>query len=488
MSGRYSNKTCYDCGIIRPVLFMRRDSRTVTGKIGGGVSGNPFAGSSKKIRGSIRVSSARKTVGTKEVWVCDENDACYDPKYYEKKAKLAAEEKAITELKTEMLATIKQTISNSTENELDAAKNKFLESYTSSLRTLNLGPFQRYLSSRYVESELEKLSIDKIFADGEFDKDKLLENLNDPLSLIGCLSFVIPLGSFIFAVIVEPFFGTENWRYIFIISLFTLIPILIFRKILKLIQKTIKTPKFREHSETLSRIKSDLDTQINNVINIADRIRYRAYDDVRIAHEGKPFFDDAIVSVFPRGLPSLPPKDEKNGDDVSIKNAIEKIAESEDALSLITWILAEKVMHADGVVDQSEQEWFQSEFELDASEMEIANTVAVHPKALHFSTIIFNKLFPRHPKKRELLINNLLAIATADGELAPKENKLIRQISKLIKMKDENYQVMVDSMTKKMDNNNSKSDKNAPPFLLVEDIINEAEEMGDLDVSDLDDI
>jgi hypothetical protein len=77
---------------------MRRESRKVKGKIGGGFSGNPFA---KNVKRSIRVSSARKTVRTKEVWVCGHRAACDDPDYYDRiyaaeveKARKVAEQEA----------------------------------------------------------------------------------------------------------------------------------------------------------------------------------------------------------------------------------------------------------------------------------------------------------------------------------------------------------------------------------------------------------
>jgi uncharacterized tellurite resistance protein B-like protein len=157
-----------------------------------------------------------------------------------------------------------------------------------------------------------------------------------------------------------------------------------------------------------------------------------------------------------------------------LKDAVAQIIESEDVLNLITWILAERVIHADGVIDKSEQEWFQSELDLNDSDMRYAAVVANDPKALQLAVLMFNKLFPRHPKKRELLINNLFAIAVVDGELAVEEETVIRKIATMIKMKEETYQSIFDAMR-------GKTGESNPSILLAEDIFDELDDLGDFE-------
>ena len=186
----------------------------------------------------------------------------------------------------------------------------------------------------------------------------------------------------------------------------------------------------------------------------------------------KPTLESEVEKV-PSARVSTRVNSEENSNSV-LKDAVAQIVESEDVLSLTTWILAKRVVQADGVIDESEEEWLQSELDLDASDIKNAEVVANDPKALQLAVLMFNKLFPRHPKKRELLINNLFALAVADGELAVDEEAVIRKIATMIKMKDETYQSMLDAMRVKTGESN-------PSILLADDIFDELEDLGDFE-------
>ena len=78
--GTYSNHSCHICSIKRPAnLMIRTKISQKSGSSGFGVSFNPHR---KK---SIRVSAPRNYYRTRTVWVCNDEKAHNNPKYYEEK-------------------------------------------------------------------------------------------------------------------------------------------------------------------------------------------------------------------------------------------------------------------------------------------------------------------------------------------------------------------------------------------------------------------
>lgn len=497
MTGKYANKTCVDCGIMRPANLMRRVSREFTGRIGAGISGSPFAGSSKKTWGSIRVSSGRKTVRSREVWVCGEKAACGDPDFYRRRAGLEAtkkQEQKIDDLKNEMLNSIK--VNNDLmELRLSQSKEKLLSNFKSTHSKIELKAKQKNKLTKKLKSAIKPFSISNI-SDGPFIADELKENIDQHFGLTAFLALIAFLASLTFFI--SWLLALLGWNPIQHISSnelgwYALAAFVVF---FVLVQIDTSVNGYSGAKEDLKRVQEEFQQHVDAFNLTRETIRYDIYKQLSKDYAEHPLMDSAISRVFHGGVPSPQTKVKQKvpyklsasttmsdginlSDKEKTKDAVQKIVESEDALSLITWIFAEKVMHSDGVIDESERNWFQEEFEIDERLMVAVCTVANDSRAIQLAVLMFNKMFPRHPKKRELLINNLFSLAVSDGELSVEEEKLIREIAVMIKMKESAYQEMLDSMK---NNTNIKS----PSALIAEDIFDELEELGDAEEFDLD--
>ena len=82
--GKWANRTCSECGIMRSVNLLRK--KTVS--VNSGRSGGSFSiGQRKK---SLRFNAGRKYYRKKEIWVCAHSAACGDLHYF---VRLAEREK-----------------------------------------------------------------------------------------------------------------------------------------------------------------------------------------------------------------------------------------------------------------------------------------------------------------------------------------------------------------------------------------------------------
>lgn len=78
--GKYANHRCYNCQIIRPAPFMKREKISYkSGRSGISASISPYAKSPGK---SLRLHSGRSYKRFREVWVCVTKDACDNPEYF----------------------------------------------------------------------------------------------------------------------------------------------------------------------------------------------------------------------------------------------------------------------------------------------------------------------------------------------------------------------------------------------------------------------
>ena len=473
MAVKTRNHTCYECGLTRPVDHMKRVTIDVkTGHSGASFSGRPLAGSSQSVRKSIRVYSGRSYYKTKQVWQCKDFWAHNNEDYYVKKEQRAEEERLATEEKRKRAAhekSVKNTIntlqkkvqqfdfsSNVSESEISKIKNLFYDKCQNAIEKIvsnkkarsqgikyldvrknDLGKPNYYLTEKY---EIHDLIISQML------RGPILRPLHSIAVFMSILSPIVFILSFVAGMIAAAIGFQDDISAaigaITIVSFGASLTVLILSAV---VPKKLKRDERKELTEALK----DVEVKIyNNIVELYKPSSEALIKELFENYEDWAGFEQGIEELGVK-FPPFAPLIKKH----TVKLTAVKVFNSENALDKITWVLAKHVMNADQEVSDEEVEWLSRNIELSGSDLNEAEVLYEHENSIDISSSIFRKLFPKHPKLRLLLIQNLLNLAAADSTISENEEKMIYRISELIGMKRSVY---VEALSNAQQSLNSK--------------------------------
>jgi len=450
MAAQSPKRTCYKCDITRPTEHMERKTINVkTGHSSGSFSGRPLAGSSQSVKKSIRVYSGRSYYRTKQVWCCKDHFAHGDENYYIKKEQRAEKDRLEKEEKRKH-ADHEKSVKN-TINSLRNRVQKF--DFLSTVSECEFSEIKKLFHDK-CQSEIEKLDISvNAKSDG-------IKQLNVRLDDLGKPDFFLRKKPEIHSLIVSQMLRGPLMRWLVALAIITslLSPIaflglmiaaavgfhndilitvaaitvyafgasLFFLILSTVVPKRIQRKDRKKLTEDLKGFEVEVHNDIVDFFKPTSEVLIK---DLFENYERWAGFEKGLEDICIK-FPPLAPLIRKH----IVKLAALRIFNSENALDKITWVLAKHVMQADNEVSDEEVQWLSTNIELSGSDLEDAVALYEHDNSIDISASIFRKLFPKHPKQRLLLIQNLLNLSAADSTISKNEEKMISRIAELIGM------------------------------------------------------
>ena len=500
--GKWSNKTCYICGVRRPIFRMKEEIISKkTGHIGFGLSFNPAR---KK---SARVQLPRNRYSKKSVWACKDNKAHGKPDYYdliEKKRLLELERQRIKKEKDER----RKVITNSINKTLNTFINKFNKNdYKNNLFLdkefidiidenstfpidenneidLNIKEYSNdYVNLIYDNSDHKKISSPKNLKKLVLNyTQKTLPNIK---KILRNKKIMRTSGWYLLGLyIILEFFGigdnsfTDNPSY----STSYILKALLFWISLSSIIFLTPYSFFYKRNET-KKFKKISSSYYNTSAFISEDFKIKYYDDFvntfknELKTISKDFNEDSEVvknillnlisrsSLNPIGKNKLLKNDKKINLKTTNKNKVSKFCKfiyySDNFFEISVAILSYYLSRSDGIVSKEERSFIESYGDLNKKEKKIIDDIW-NGKYLYINEDLIIKLFQKKFKNnREIflsLIDNLFAIAESDRKISDDEINFIEKISKKLGISNDEYQKILNN---KLDNikNNKKSDR-----------------------------
>ena len=459
MARQIRNQTCYECELTRPVDHMKRVTINVkTGHSGGSFSGRPLAGSSQSVRKSVRVYSGRSYYKTKQVWQCKDFWAHGSEDYYVKREQRSEEQRLASEERRKHAdheKSIKNTIntlqkrvqefdfsSNVSEPEFSKIKNLFYDKCQNEIEKIDSNKKAKSDGIKCLDARKNDLGKPDYYLREKYGIHSLIvsQMLRGPvLRPLRALAIVTSILSPIFfilsfvAAMTAAAIGVQNdvFSAIGAITILTFGASLIVLILSAAVPKRLKSDVITELTEVLKGVEVEI---YNNIVELYQPSTEALIKDLFETYEDWAGFEKGIEELCVK-FPPLAPLIKKH----TVKLTALKVFSSENALDKITWVLAKHVMTADHEVSDEEIQWLSRNIELSDSDLNDAEVLHEHENSVNISASIFRKLFPKHPKLRLLLIQNLLTLAAADSTISENEEKMISSISELIGMKPADF-------------------------------------------------
>ena len=467
MAAQSSKRTCYECDITRPIEHLvRKTISEKTGHSSGSFSGRPLAGSSQSVKKSIRVYSGRSYYRTKQVWYCKDFFAHGEENYYIKKEQRAEKDRLEKEEKRKHAdheKSVKNTIntlrnrvqkfdflSTVSEREFSEIKMLFHDKCQSEIEKLDISVNAKSDGIKQLNVRLDDLGKPDFFLRKKPEIHSLIvsQMLRGPLmrwlgALAKITSFLSPI-IFLGLMIAAGFgFNTDISIIVAAITFYAFGASLFFLILSTVVPKRIQRKDRKKLTEDLKGLEVEV---LNDIVDFFKPTSEVLIKDLFENYERWDGFEKGLEDIcikFPPLAPLIRTR--------TVKLAALRIFNSENALDKITWVLAKHVMQADNEVSDEEVQWLSTNIELSDSDLEDAVALYEHDNSIDISASIFNKLFPRHPKIRLLVIENLLTLSAADEMITEDEEKLISHIASLIKMKPSIYSEALSSAKEKLD-------------------------------------
>lgn len=448
--GTYAKYTCYHCQIRRPSYYMKQiEVRRKTGSSGWGVSFNP------QRKKSVRVSAPRNYHSVSKKWVCDHENACDNPNYYvEREAKLAAEraerearlaakraererQKAIADQKKETCNLIEKEIDDFLNSSKIARRFSILKPLTTDTEIQTAFTKFRERFAEHLRIETSEKLISKIIRQGDL-------RTRTPLSKPSDIIFEIPSKSPRKNIVRDVFLGVEKepkrgflktlWFWIlmylkFVLFICTLgvswLLMLIFRrkkpaeiyekeikKIAKLVSRRFEITPLLD--EVISHLKSD------------DKLK------------SLPYFKECYPKVVKGDLwksikvqkTNASSDKPKSKSETKEKQTLRQVYESDEFFDVCMIVLMRAVGGADGDLSQDEMNTIRSKYTVSVSSEKLISQLLKIKGHKDLIIELMNKLFAGNTFVLELVINNLMTLAEADGEVSKSELQEVHSIGK----------------------------------------------------------
>lgn len=512
--GTYSNHTCHNCQIKRSAFYMKQiEVRQKSGQSGWRVSFSP------KRKKNVRIKVPRNYYSIRKKWVCADEDACHNPQYYVELEKRRAAERAEQEryyAEQERL----QKIEDQKEQTKSSIKSQIKSYLTPSIiarRATILKPLIDDPEIKSAFSEMKKQFKGQMRSTS--DKNIIAEIIRQgdivasfPLKSMKNIKFEIPSHRSSKEIVSKFFFPEKRtfsqtfllilrWvlaRIVLIGCLLNLLlliwvldeydfhPIvpyqigtlvlLIFlggllyketsaqiqkeeiKKIADLISRFFhKTPLLKE---TLEQLKSD-----DELASLP--YFYDCYPEVI----GKDAWQEVKVSK-PKETNSKTKTNTKTKSETNSMRTLREIYESDEFFDICMIVLMRAVGGADGQLSKDEMNQIKSKYSVSKSSEKLITSFMKIKGHQDMILKVMTTLFAGNIAVLELVINNLMTLAEADGEVSQSEIREIHSIGKKLGLSKESVQNIIE-------NQNTTDDEGENVRYFDEDFFPEFEEIMD---------
>lgn len=460
----YANRTCTQCGLRRPQPHMAQ--KQITQK--SGKSGFSMSVSLKPSLKSTRVNSGRNYYRKRQVWVCAEN-SCHDPSYFVRKSE-REERRRLEIAENERLEKERKIEEEKDKRDKDRKVNKLSEdlknffdkktvrekAVTTALQGNKKAEERKTLYTSYVKKSKHSLPKYEVFCQLVADETKsneilqgtskvtkpiILDKSNDAINFSG---------------------GMHN--HVFYKFRHTLwgIPLIFFEAtgaigalcfILYLPSWLCAFP-LRNFIGSVRRFEYDFKEDFVSRMNGMARDQFYGLDKTYRKDVLDDYFKDRKWTKLKSPLAEKKPQDSKQAEDkpqptqedtksakklrapsvskMSLKEIAEEIYEAEDFFDVVSYVLMHKVALADE--DLSGDEKLKIKEITKLSRRSNSLTTAFMKEEICFALIskLFVKKFPDDEIVRTELINNLIFIAEADGDVSDTEIMKLSEICREI--------------------------------------------------------
>lgn len=451
--GTYANYTCFNCQIRRSAIYMKQiEVRQKTGNSGWGISFNP------QRQKSVRINAPRNYHSIRKKWVCNDKNACHNPKYYVQLEKRLAAERAEKE-RLQKIADLKIETKNSIENQVES----FLVPRRIARRGHVLKPLiddneiqtaVMELKKRFKE-QMRSASAEKIICEIIRQGDI---SATSPLSSPQDLRFKIPSRSSR-KDIVNRFFLIEKkpeqnflqilWGWV--LAYFKLVFYMGTLGVGWLLVRILRKKRPEEiYEKEIKKIARLISCHFNKTHLLDDIVKRLKSDDALLS---LPYFNDCYPQVIDRdvwkSVTVSKSKGSVNTGKINSKTSdiqtLKKIYESDDFFDICMIVLMRSVGGADGKLSKEEMNLIKSKFTVSSLSEKLITSLLKIKGHQELILKMMTTLFAGNTAVLEMVISNLMTLAEADGEVTQSEERAIHSIGKKLGLSRKSVQNIIDN-------------------------------------------
>ena len=445
----YTNRICTQCGLRRPQPHMAQKQITVKS----GKSGFSMSISLKPSLKSTRVNSGRNFYRKRQVWVCAEN-SCHDPSYFVRKSE-REERRRLKKLEEEKDKKDKnrkvEILSKDLKNFFDK-KTVREKAFTTALDGNKKADERKTSYTSYAEKSIHSLPKYEVFCQLVADETKSHEILSTTSEVTKPIILDKSNGAINFSG------GMHNHVFYKFRHALWGIPLIFFESTgaLGVLPFTLYLASWlgafplRNFIRDVRKFEYDFKEDFVSRMNGMARDQFYGLDKTYRKDVLDNYFKDRKWIKLKSPLAAKKPLDNKHSEDkaeptqedpkpakklrstsaskMSLKEIAEEIYEAEDFFDVVSYVLMHKVALADEDLSGDEKLKIKEITKLSRRSNSLATAFMKEEICFALISKLFVKKFPDDEIVRTELINNLIFISEADGEVSDTE---IMQLSEI---------------------------------------------------------
>ena len=451
--GTYANYTCFNCQLRRSAVYMKQIEITQkTGKSGWGVSFNP------KRKNSARISAPRNYHSIRKKWVCKDKNACHNPDYFiELEAKLAAERaererlRKIEDQKTETKNSIRKAIDDCLKPSIVARQGTVLKPLVNNADVKGALSEMGSAFGEQMRVNADSKLIAEIVRLGAITATSRLTSSDD-------IKFSIPSRRSR-ENIVERFFLVEKkpkqnlfqilwgWVLAYFKLVFYVSTLGVGWLLIRILRKKRPAEIYEKEIKKIAKLVSRNFNQTPLLREIVPQLK----SDQKLI--SLPYFEECLPKLISAQVwKSVDVRKSATGGRTDSKKTettetqiLKQIYESDEFFDICMIVLMRAVGGADGKLSKDEMDTIKTKYSVStSSEKLVKNLLNIKDHQDKILTIM-NALFGSNTAVLEMIINNLMTLAEADGEVSKSELQTIHSIGKKLGLSKKSVQNIIEN-------------------------------------------